>query len=52
MYFLRGQIQCQNARIKMFDSSFTRLNMFTSEHSMYHKTMVLYQRLIDDEFFK
>jgi hypothetical protein len=28
----KGQIQCQNATIKVFVSSLTRINIFTSEH--------------------
>jgi hypothetical protein len=34
-----GQIQCQNKRIKMFDSSLTSIDMCTSEHLKYQKTM-------------
>jgi hypothetical protein len=29
---IKGQIQCQNATIKVFDSPLTRINIFMSEH--------------------
>jgi hypothetical protein len=35
----RGQIQCQNSRFKMCDSSLIRINMPTSENVMYKKAM-------------
>jgi hypothetical protein len=28
----KGQMQCQNATIKVFDSSLTKINIFTNEH--------------------
>jgi hypothetical protein len=34
------QIQCQNAKIKMFDSSLINIDMHTNEHLIYQKTMV------------
>jgi hypothetical protein len=30
-----SQIQCQNAKIQVFDSSLIRINMFASEHLVY-----------------
>ncbi len=37
--FFIGQIQCQNARIKMFNSSLISIDMCTSEHLIYQKIM-------------
>jgi hypothetical protein len=34
-----SQIQCQNAKIQMFNSSLIRISMFASEHLVYQKTM-------------
>jgi hypothetical protein len=36
---LKGQTQCLNARIKVFDSSLTMINMPTNEHLVYKKKM-------------
>jgi hypothetical protein len=36
----KGQIQCQNARIKVIDSSLIKINMLTKEHLIYENKMV------------
>jgi hypothetical protein len=36
----KGQIQHQNEKIKVFNSSFTRINMPMNEHLMYQTIMV------------
>ncbi len=37
--FLKVQIQCQNVRIKVFDSSLTEVNKPMNKHLVYKKTM-------------
>jgi len=37
---IKDQILCQKARIKIFDSSLIRKNMFTNEHLIHQKKMV------------
>jgi hypothetical protein len=37
---VKGQIKCQNAKIKVFDSSLTKINMPINEHLVYKKTMM------------
>jgi hypothetical protein len=37
----RSQIQCQNARIKRFDSYLSEVKNSINEHLVYHKTMTL-----------
>jgi hypothetical protein len=36
----KGQIQCQNAIIKVIDSSLIKINMLINEHLMYKIKMV------------
>lgn len=36
----KGQIQCQNARIEVIDSSLININMLINEHLMYKNKMV------------
>ncbi len=36
----KGQIQCQNARIKVIDSSLIKINMLMKEHLIYENKMV------------
>ncbi len=33
----KGQVQCQNARIKLFNSSLIKISMLMSEHLVYQK---------------
>jgi len=37
--FLKVQIQCQNVRIKVFDSSLTKVNKPMNKHLVYKKKM-------------
>jgi hypothetical protein len=39
LMLFKGQIQYQNARIKVFDSFLNKINMSMNEHLIYQKTM-------------
>jgi hypothetical protein len=41
----KGQIQCQNAKIKVIDSSLIKINMLINEHLMYKNKMVSWSML-------